>query len=256
MWFILPKYALRRLVCARPLVSADERKAGEQWKMAVFSLSLRARSQTIDLIGVNCQNWPIKGYTRSWHTETRHWKQWLFTIYKNGTRLFESFQRKISGSNVTAENVVPFFRTECSKRIFVFHFSKAIFDTSFRPSRLFFGNWNWFVQMVNAIPGGNLPVLNSGYLLPKPWTDRSAHIYGKQSMLTGSIFKTRLSPAPMRFFRATFLDAFSQPTWSMEQTMKSGFGKNRMFRKLLKHTLSCTCIFSGIYQTTEDKGAP
>ena len=29
----------------------------------------------------------------------------------------------------------------------------------------------------------------------------------------------------MQFFRATFLDAFSVPSWSTEQTMKSGFGK-------------------------------
>ena len=45
----------------------------------------------------------------------------------NGARLFGSFQQKISGSNGTY-----FFRTECSKRKFVFHIFKAIFDTSFR----------------------------------------------------------------------------------------------------------------------------
>ena len=112
-----------------------------------------------------------------------------------------------------------------SKQKFVFHFFKAIFDTSFRPSRMFFGKGNWFVQMVNAIPVPNLPVLNFAYHLPNPWTDRFAHVNGKQSILSGSIFNTRLSPAPMRFFRATFLDAFSVPSWSMEQTMKSGFGK-------------------------------
>ena len=49
-----------------------------------------------------------------------------------------SFQRKISGSNGTSEKVVLFFRTEYSKRKFVFDFFKAIFDTSFRPSRSFF----------------------------------------------------------------------------------------------------------------------
>ena len=90
---------------------------------------------------------------------------------------------------------------------------------------MFFGKGNWFVQMVNAIPVPNLPVLNFAYHLPNPWTDRFAHVNGKQSILSGSIFNTRLSPAPMRFFRATFLDAFSVPSWSMEQTMKSGFGK-------------------------------
>ena len=51
---------------------------------------------------------------------------------------------KISWSNGTSENVVMFLRTDCS---------------SFRPSRPFFGKWNWFVQMVNAIPRQNLLVL-------------------------------------------------------------------------------------------------
>ena len=68
----------------------------------------------------------------------------------NGTGLLGSFQRKISGSNGTSGKVFMFFRTECSKRKFVFHFFKAIFDTSFRPSRSFFGKWNWFVLMVKA----------------------------------------------------------------------------------------------------------
>ena len=99
----------------------------------------------------------------------------LFTIKKEfpGNRLesrwntpLGSFQRKISGSNGTSEKVVLFFRTEYSKRKFVFDFFKAIFDTSFRPSRSFFGKWNWFVQMVNAIPGRNLLVLNFEYHCP------------------------------------------------------------------------------------------
>ena len=61
-----------------------------------------------------------------------------FSWKVNGTRLFKSFQRQISGSNGTSEKVVLFFRTEYFKRKFVFHFFKAIFDTSFRPSRSFF----------------------------------------------------------------------------------------------------------------------
>ena len=97
-----------------------------------------------------------------------------------------SFQRKISGSNRTSEKVVLFFRTEYSKREFVFHFFKAIFDTSFRPSRSFFGKWNWFVQVVNAIPGRNLLVLNFECHLPKPWTDWFAHVKGKQTIFTAS----------------------------------------------------------------------
>ena len=43
-----------------------------------------------------------------------------------------------------------------------------------KPSRSSFGNWNWFVQMINAIPGWNLPVLNFAYHLPRSWTDAFA----------------------------------------------------------------------------------
>ena len=68
----------------------------------------------------------------------------------NGTGLFGSFERKISGSNGTSGKVFLFFRTECSKRKFVFHFFKAIFDTSFGPPQSFFGKWIWFALMVNA----------------------------------------------------------------------------------------------------------
>ena len=53
----------------------------------------------------------------------------------NGTHIFELFRQKISASNRTSEKVVLFFRTECSKQKFVFHFFKAIFGTSFRLSR-------------------------------------------------------------------------------------------------------------------------
>ena len=54
-------------------------------------------------------------------------------------------------------------------------FLQTIFDTSFRPSRSFSNKWNWLVQMVNAISGRNIPVLNFAYHLPKPWSDRFAH---------------------------------------------------------------------------------
>ena len=40
--------------------------------------------------------------------------------------------------------------------------------------------WNLFVQIVNAIPGRNLPVLNFACHLPRPWTDQFAHVNGKQ----------------------------------------------------------------------------
>ena len=62
----------------------------------------------------------------------------------NGTRLFRPFERNLSGINGTSDKVVLFFRTEFSKRRFVFHFFKAIDDTSFRSSRSFFGKCNWF----------------------------------------------------------------------------------------------------------------
>ena len=70
----------------------------------------------------------------------------------NETWLFSSFQRKISKSNGTSEKIVLIFRIEYPLQKFVFHFFKAMFDTSFRPSRPFSGKWNWFVQMVNTIP--------------------------------------------------------------------------------------------------------
>ena len=44
----------------------------------------------------------------------------------------------------------------------------------------FFGKWNWSVQMLNAISGQNLPVLNFAYHLPKPWTNWYANVDSKQ----------------------------------------------------------------------------
>ena len=115
----------------------------------------------------------------------------------NGTRLFGSFQWKLSGSNGTSEKVVPFFPDGMFQTEIRVPFLQSHLWYQFQA--LFFGKWNWFVQMVNAIPVRNLPVLNFAYHLPKPWTDRFAHVNGKQSMLTGSIFNTRLSQALMRF---------------------------------------------------------
>ena len=65
---------------------------------------------------------------------------------------------------------------------FVFNLPKAIVDRiSFRVSRSCFGKWNWFAKMVNAIPEGNLPLLNnSAYHFPKPWTDRLSYVNYKQ----------------------------------------------------------------------------
>ena len=43
--------------------------------------------------------------------------------------------------------------------------------------------------MVNAIPGRNLPVLNFAYHLPKQWTNRFAHVNGKQPKFNTSAKK-------------------------------------------------------------------
>ena len=93
----------------------------------------------------------------------------------NGARLFGSSQRKIFGSNGTCEKVVLFFRMEYFNRKLVIHFFKVIFNTSFRPSRPFSGKWNWFVQMVNAIPipGRNL----------RSWTLRTIYPNRKPKVL-------------------------------------------------------------------------
>ena len=87
---------------------------------------------------------------------------------------------KFQGATGTSEKVVLFFWMEYCKRKFVFHSFKAIFDTSFRPLRPFFSKWNWFVQMVKAILGWNLSVLNFANHLPTSWTKWFVHVNGKQ----------------------------------------------------------------------------
>ena len=59
-------------------------------------------------------------------------------------------------------------------------FSKPSLIPVFRPSLSFFGKWNWFVQIVKAISGRNLPVLNFANHLPTPWTEWFARANGKQ----------------------------------------------------------------------------
>ena len=99
----------------------------------------------------------------------------------NRTQLFGSFHRKISRSNGTSEKVQSCFSGwNIPKWKFLFHFFKAIFDTGSGNLRPFFGKWNWFVQMVNMIPGWNLPVLNSAYHLSKLWSDQFAHVNSKK----------------------------------------------------------------------------
>ena len=83
---------------------------------------------------------------------------WLQNVFgkscwkKSGTRRLRSSQWKISSSNGTREKVVLISRSG-SKRKFMFF--KATFG--------FFGKWDWFVQIVNTIPGRNLSVLNFSY---------------------------------------------------------------------------------------------
>ena len=43
------------------------------------------------------------------------------------------------------------------------------------------------VAGVNAIPGWNLSVLNFAYHVPKPWTDRFAHVSGKEPQFRNEI---------------------------------------------------------------------
>ena len=93
---------------------------------------------------------PIKRKRRSRKRSRKKWKRSDSAGYLPFTKIFReirleskwittfgSYQRKISGSNGTSEKVVLFSRMEYSKRKFVLHFFKAIFDTSFRPSRRF-----------------------------------------------------------------------------------------------------------------------
>ena len=47
-------------------------------------------------------------------------------------------------------------------------------------------NGNDFLQAVNTIPGGNVPVQNFAYHLPKLWTDHFAHVSGKQPLFCQS----------------------------------------------------------------------
>ena len=95
------------------------------------------------------------------------WEQW--NIWKGSPVLPDGMFQ--------TENCVPFLQGHV--------------DTSIRPSRSFSGKRNWFAQMVNAIPGRNLPVPNFAYHLPKLWTDWFVHVNGKQPL---SYFTNYLRP--------------------------------------------------------------
>ena len=104
-------------------------------------------SATVSKLSKVLDKWkaPLRCPWVVYHLQKAAWK-----AGKWNTWLFESFQWKISVSNETSEKGVLFFRTDSSKRKFVFRFFKDIFDTSFSPSRPFFGSCNWLVEMVNA----------------------------------------------------------------------------------------------------------
>ena len=137
----------------------------------IWELSLWARCRLLLLGGYSAESKVV--YHLPEFSLKSSWKV-------NGTRLFGSFHREISGSNATSGKVVLFSGQYIPNRNPCSIFLKAIFDTGFRSSRLFFGKWNWFVAMVNAILGWNLPVLNCAYLLSRPWTDQFAHVNNKQ----------------------------------------------------------------------------
>ena len=74
------------------------------------------------------------------------------------------------------------------KRKFVFYFFKAIFHSSLRYLRPFFGKWNWFVQRQTPDSGTKLDSPE-----PKPWTDRFAHVNGKHWLSCSIYFPTEFS---------------------------------------------------------------
>ena len=135
----------------------------------------------------------------------------------NGARLFGSSQRKISGSNGTCEKVVLFFGMEYSNRKLVIHFFKVIFNTSFRPSRPFSGKWNWFVQMVNAIPipGRNL----------QSWTLRTIYPNRKPKVLLFLIV--------LEFPRLIFIRHYAKENWLSQRRLGRRYWQRQF--------LNCRC---------------
>ena len=129
-------------------------------------------------------------------------------------RLFGLFSRKFPETTKGLKRWSCFLRTEYSNRKFVFHLFKAIFDTDFRPSRSFFGKWNWFIQMVNAIPGRNLPVLNFTYLLPRRWTNRFTNVDGNQllchSIQFGQVIQKERGWKIRMYFHTHFIMKFTE----------------------------------------------
>ena len=72
------------------------------------------------------------------------------------------------------------FRSMSAKLTEMSYFFFQIFSKPSLIAVKFFGKWNRFVKMVNAILWRNLPVLKCSYRSPKAWTDRFAHVNDKQ----------------------------------------------------------------------------
>ena len=90
----------------------------------------------------------------------------------NRTRNSGSFQRKISGSNRRSE----IFQTGS----FFISLKPSLIPVSGLRGKSFFGKWNRFVQMANAIRGRNYISPEFLYHLPKPWTDLFDHVNSKR----------------------------------------------------------------------------
>ena len=107
-------------------------------------------------------------------------KVWLESNWNTTFRVVSVDNFRETGGS---EKVVLLYRWECSKRKFVFHFLPSHLWYQFQTfAAVFFGKCNWLVQMANAIPGRNSPVLIFAYHLYKPRADRLAHVNGKQPL--------------------------------------------------------------------------
>ena len=153
-------------------------------------------------------------------------KHWLFTIHKTfpknlvGKKMEHDFLGQYlpetSRSNGISEYSHNFkFRTECSKRKFVFHFLKAIYDTWVSGLRALF----WYRPELICINGKRdsrkkkLSVLNFwfAYHFPKRWTNKFYYVSkynSKQPLCTipyhqvNSVISLRTSNRPglMNFY--------------------------------------------------------
>ena len=98
--------------------------------------------------------------------------------------------RREKGSFISLPHPYPRVESSLTGYIIVYVFAldikspvsptKCSANVPLRYTFPFFGKWNWSVQMLNAISGQNLPVLNFAYHLPKPWTNWYANLDSKQ----------------------------------------------------------------------------